>query len=113
MSKAETTFILPVAIEDANTAVAAAAMADGWRIRDARPEHFFLSQQISLLDRMYRYPSNCAVFLHRGADHETRVVLQGRITGFGPLQKHRVTGAVAKLRTAIEEAAKRLDQAPS
>lgn len=112
MSKVEVSFSIPLALEDANAAIVAAAAADGWRVRDARPEHFFLSQQISLFDRLYKYPSSCAIFLHRDKKRVTRVVLQGRITGFGPLQKHRVSSAVAKLRAAIEEAARTVGHSP-
>ncbi len=83
-----------------------AAEANGWRIKDSDPEHFYLTQQISLLDRFYRYPSDCAIFLHREKSRKTRIELFGRIRGFGPLQMRRVKAALNELKAAIETAAK-------
>ena len=106
MSKFQDTFTLPLPIDATHAACMAAAEADGWSVKDSDPQHFYLSQQINLLDRMYRYPSDCAIFLHREKARKTRVDLFGRIRGFGPLQMRRVKKAVKEIQAAIETAAK-------
>ena len=106
MSKSQDTFTLPLSLDAVHAVCIEAAEADGWNIKDSDLEHFYLSQKISLLDRLYRFPSDCAIFLHREKPRKTRVELFGRIRGFGPLQMSRVKRALAELKTAIETAAK-------
>lgn len=106
MSKSQDTFTLPLSIDAAHAACIEAAETNGWRIKDSHLEHFYLSQQISILDRFYRYPSDCVIFLHREKPRKTRVELFGRIRGFGPLQMRRVKHALGELKAAIETAAK-------
>ncbi len=106
MSKSQDTFTLPLSVDAVHAVCMEAAEANGWRIKDSDPEHFYLTQQISLLDRFYRYPSDCAIFLHREKPRKTRVELFGRIRGFGPLQMRRVKAALNELKAAIETAAK-------
>ena len=106
MSKSQDTLTLPLSIDAVHAACIEAAEANGWRIKDSDLEHFFLSQQISFLDRLYRFPSDCVIFLHREKPRKTRVELFGRIRGFGPLQMSRVKRALRELKAAIETAAK-------
>jgi hypothetical protein len=106
MSKSQDAFTLPLSVDTVHAACMQAAEADGWRIKDSDPEHFYLTQQISLLDRFYRYPSDCVIFLHREKPRKTRVELFGRIRGFGPFQMRRVKAALGELKAAIEIAVK-------
>ena len=105
MSKAQDSFTLPISIDAAHAACIVAAGADGWTIHDSDPEHFYLRQQISLIDRFYKYPSDCAIFLHHQDPDETRIELTGYIKGFGPIQRRRITKVLERLRAAIESAA--------
>ena len=105
MSKAQNSFILPISVDAAHAACVMAAETDGWTIHDSDLEHFYLRQQISLIDRFYKYPSDCAIFLHRQEPDATLVELTGHIKGFGPLQRYRITKAVERLRAAIEASA--------
>jgi len=89
-------------MDDAHALCIEAAQMDGWRIQDSDQEHFYLRQHVTLFDRLYKYPSDCAIFLHREKARLTRIELHGRIRGFGPLQKHRVIRALEHLRAAIE-----------
>jgi hypothetical protein len=107
MSKSQDVFTLPLSVDAAHAACVEAAETDGWRIKDSDLEHFYLSQQISILDRFYRFPSDCVIFLHREKARKTRVELYGRIRGFGPLQMRRVKRALGELKAAIETAAKK------
>jgi hypothetical protein len=102
MSRAQDSFSIPVSVDDAHAVCIEAAGKDGWRIQDSDLEHFYLRQNVTLFDRLYKYPSDCAIFLHKENPRLTRVELHGRIRGFGPLQKRRVSHAIEKLRTAIE-----------
>jgi hypothetical protein len=102
MSRAQDSFSIPVSVDAAHAACIEAADKDGWRIQDSDLEHFYLRQNVTLFDRLYRYPSDCAIFLHCEEPRLTRIDLHGRIRGFGPLQKMRVTRAVEKLRQTIE-----------
>ena len=104
MSRAQDTFSIPIAIDAAHTVCIAAAQAGDWRIQDSDLEHFYLRQNVTLFDRLYKYPSDCAIFLHREKANVTRLELHGRIRGFGPLQKKRVVRAIESLRAAIETA---------
>jgi len=106
MSRSQDTLTLPLSLDAVHAACVAAAEADGWRIKDSDLEHFYLSQQISILDRFYRYPADCVLFLHREKARKTRVELFGRIRGFGPMQMRRVKRALSELKAAIETAAK-------
>ncbi|MCZ6860382.1 MAG: hypothetical protein O7I42_08925 [Alphaproteobacteria bacterium] len=106
MSKSQDTLTLPLSVDAVHAACIEAAKANGWRIKDSDLEHFFLSQQISFLDRLYRFPSDCVIFLHREKPRKTRVELFGRIRGFGPLQMSRVKRALGELKAAIEIAAR-------
>ena len=65
-----------------------------------------MRQNVTLFDRLYKYPSDCAIFLQRENPRLTRIELHGRIRGFGPLQRRRVIRAIETLRAAIESAAK-------
>ena len=105
MSKAQNSFVLPISVDAAHAACVLAAEQDGWTIHDSDLEHFYLRQQISLIDRFYRYPSDCAIFLQRHEPETTRIELHGYIRGFGPLQRRRVTKALEALRLAIETVA--------
>ena len=105
MSKAQNSFTLPISVDAAHAACVLAADTDGWTIHDSDLEHFYLRQQISLIDRFYKYPSDCAIFLHRQDPDETRLELTGYIKGFGPIQRRRITKVVERLRAAIESAA--------
>ena len=102
MSRAQDSFSIPVSVDAAHAACIEAANKDGWRIQDSDLEHFYLRQNVTLFDRLYRYPSDCAIFLHRQEPRLTLIELHGRIRGFGPLQKMRVTRAVEQLRRTIE-----------
>lgn len=105
MSRTQDSFSIPVSVDDAHAVCIEAADKDGWRIQDSDLEHFYMRQNVSLFDRLYRYPSDCAIFLHREKPRLTRIELHGRIRGFGPLQRRRVNKAVETLRAAIEHAA--------
>lgn len=105
MSKAQDSFTLPISVDAAHAACIHAAETDGWTIHDSDLEHFYLRQQISLIDRFYKYPSDCAIFLHRQEPDETRIELSGYIKGFGPIQRRRITKVLERLRAAIETAA--------
>ena len=105
MSRAQDSFSIPVSLDDAHAICIDAADKDGWRIQDSDLEHFYMRQNVTLFDRLYKYPSDCAIFLHREKPRLTRIELHGRIRGFGPLQKRRVIRAVETLRAAIEIAA--------
>ena len=105
MSRAQNNFSIPVSVDDAHAICIEAANTDGWRIHDSDQEHFYLRQHVTLFDRLYRYPSDCAIFLHRENPRLTRIELHGRIRGFGPLQKRRVNRAIETLRSTIESAA--------
>jgi len=102
MSRAQDSFSIPVSVDDAHAVCIEAAYKDGWRIQDSDLEHFYLRQNVTLFDRLYKYPSDCAIFLHKEDPRLTRVELHGRIRGFGPLQKRRVIRAVETLRATIE-----------
>lgn len=106
MSKSQDSFTLPLSVDAVHAVCIEAAEADGWRIKDSDLEHFYLTQQISLLDRLYRFPSDCVIFLRREKPHKTRVELFGRIRGFGPLQMRRVKVALSGLKAVIENTAK-------
>ncbi|MHA1571068.1 MAG: hypothetical protein ACTSWM_04555 [Alphaproteobacteria bacterium] len=106
MSKSQDTFTLNLPLDAVHAACLQAANVDGWVIKDSDPEHFFMRQQISFLDRLYRFPSECIIFLHREKPRKTRVELYGKIRGFGPLQMRRVKRALREMKTAIETAAK-------
>lgn len=117
MSRVEDSFSIPTSVDAAHAACIAAAEKDGWRIHDSDLEHFYIRQNVTLFDRLYKYPSECAIFLHREKPRLTRIDLHGRIRGFGPLQKRRVIRALEGLRAAIENAVesggKRGPQAPT
>ena len=102
MSRAQDSFSIPVSLDDAHAVCIEAADKGGWRIQDSDLEHFYLRQNVTLFDRLYKYPSDCAVFLHKENPGLTRVELHGRIRGFGPLQKRRVIRAIGTLRASIE-----------
>lgn len=102
MSRAQDSFSIPVSVDDAHAICIEAADKDGWRIQDSDLEHFYLRQNVTLFDRLYKYPSDCAIFLHKEKPGLTRVELHGRIRGFGPLQKRRVNRAVETIRATIE-----------
>jgi len=104
MSRVQDSFSIQISIDAAHTACINAAQIANWRIHDSDLEHFYLRQNVSFFDRLYKYPSDCAIFLKREEARRTRVELHGRIRGFGPLQKRRVTRAVKSLRAAIEAA---------
>jgi hypothetical protein len=103
MSRAQNSFSIPVSVDDAHAICIEAADKDGWRIHDSDLEHFYLRQNVTLFDRLYKYPSDCAIFLHKEEPGLTRVELHGRIRGFGPLQKRRVVRAIETLRSTIEK----------
>lgn len=104
MSRVQDSFSIQISIDAAHTACINAAQVANWRIHDSDLEHFYLRQHVSFFDRLYKYPSDCAIFLSREEARRTRVELHGRIRGFGPIQKRRVSRAVRQLRAAIEGA---------
>ena len=101
MSRTQDSFSIPVSLDDAHGICVEAADKGGWRIQDSDLEHFYLRQNVTLFDRLYKYPSDCAIFLHKEDPRLTRVELHGRIRGFGPLQKRRVIRAIGTLRATI------------
>lgn len=112
MSRAQDSFSIPVSLDDAHALCIEAAAKGDWRIQDSDLEHFYMRQNVTLFDRLYRYPSDCAVFLHREKPRLTRIELHGRIRGFGPLQRRRVTRAIETLRAAMETGASSRDATP-
>jgi len=106
MSRAQDSFSIPISVDAAHAACIEAAEHGGWQIQDSDLEHFYMRQNVTLFDRLYRYPSDCAIFLQREKPSLTRIELHGRICGFGPLQRRRVIRAIETLRAGIESAAK-------
>lgn len=106
MSRAQDSFSIPTSVDAAHAACIDAADKGGWQIQDSDLEHFYMRQNVTLFDRLYKYPSDCAIFLQREEPRLTRIELHGRIRGFGPLQRRRVIRAIETLRAAIESAAK-------
>jgi len=113
MSRAQDSFSIPISLDAAHAACIEAAHKDGWQIQDSDSEHFYLRQIVTLFDRLYKYPSDCAIFLKREKPRLTQIELHGRIRGFGPLQRRRVTRAIETLRVTIEGAAKSSSDAES
>lgn len=106
MSKSQDVFTLPLSVDDAYAACLEASETDGWHIKNSDSKSFYLRQRINFLDRLYRYPAECVIFLRREKPRKTRVELFGRIRGFGPLQMRRVKRALRELKAAIETAGK-------
>jgi hypothetical protein len=96
MSKHSEQFTIPLVGQAGEAAVHQAVASCGWSVESQIPGRVVTRVGFGVT----RNPSSIEVLMMTHGD-STTITLNGKIAGFGPLQKHHLTGQVRQLREAI------------
>jgi hypothetical protein len=103
MSRYSEEFTVPLSKEEAELAVKEAISNCGWGVKSREPGRIVPRIGIGIT----RMPSSIEAVVS-GGDSAT-IVLNGKISGIGPLQKRHITAEVGKLRNAVDVAVSRME----
>ena len=98
MSKLSDQFSLGLPLEDASWACKEAVTNIGWNVGSLEENRIVPKVGVGIS----RNPSKVEILLEPEGGSSARIVLNGQITGFGPIQKRHLMGEINRLRNAIE-----------
>jgi hypothetical protein len=99
MSKYSEQFQVPLPQQETEVAVKEAIVSCGWGVKEQMPGRIVPRIGIGVIQN----PSSIETLIY-GDSEATTITLNGRIMGFGPIQKRHITREVGKLRDAINAA---------
>ena len=104
MSRYSEEFPVPLSKEEAELAVKEAVSSCGWGVKSQEPGRLVPRIGIGIT----RMPSSIEALI-TGDDDSATIVLNGKISGIGPLQKRHITAEVGKFRNAVDVAISRME----
>jgi hypothetical protein len=100
MSKALDEFYIPLLIDEARLACKNATAQLGWRIMGDNTDSI-VCKEIASQVTSFTWPAEVTINIH-GNNEKTKIVLNGSIMGFGPIQSNHLKGQMGRIRNLIE-----------
>ncbi len=99
MSKITETFSMRLPISEARAACENAIGGLGWRIDSAEVDQF----EITRAPGIWRNYQRISIAVQPDSTNRTTIVLNGKIGGYGPVQKRYLSSSISLLREAIAQ----------
>ena len=100
MSKVTEEFFIQLTVDETKIACKNAIAQLGWRIME-EDENKIVCKEVSVQATSFNWPAEVAISLFEDND-KTKIILNGSIMGFGPIQGNHLKGQVGRIRNLIE-----------
>ncbi len=104
MSKSNLIFIITLPVDKIRNICKKAISEIGWRILNEGNSYYIIKEEVNKMNMMNLVNTNCAKIEVTWSNYNdsTKILLDGSIIGFGPIQSNHLKGQIGRLKNIIE-----------